>query len=98
MSNDITVRPVASKADRKTFLDVPFALYRNDPNWVAPLYLERLEHMDPKKNPYFDHADVQLFVAYRDGRPVGRISAQACKLRLERYKDATRQFGFLQAA
>ena len=76
---------------------MPFALYRNDPNWVAPLYLERFEHLDPKKNPYFQHADVALFLAYRGGRPVGRISAQVCRLSSERYKDGVGQFGFLEA-
>ena len=53
MSNVITVRPVSGKTDIRAFLDVPFAIYRNDPSWVAPLYFERFEHLDRKKNPYF---------------------------------------------
>lgn len=93
----ITIRPVTTKADKKAFLDVPFAIYRDDPNWVAPLYLERFEHLDPKKNPYFQHADVQLFMAEKDGKPVGRISAQVCLLRQQRYEDHVGQFGFLEA-
>ncbi|MFN0194860.1 MAG: dATP pyrophosphohydrolase [Aestuariivirga sp.] len=93
----ITVRPVSGKADTRTFLDVPFAIYRDDPNWVAPLYLERLEHLSPAKNPYFRHAEAQLFLAERDGKAIGRISAQICRLRLEKHKDATGQFGFLEA-
>jgi len=93
----ITIRPVTDKADKRAFLDVPFAIYRDDPNWVAPLYLERFEHLDPKKNPYFQHADVQLFLAERNGRPVGRISAQVCALRSARYQDGVGQFGFLEA-
>ena len=97
MSSGISVGAVSTKAGRRVFLDVPFGLYRDDPNWVAPLYLERFEHLDPKKNPYFEHAEAQLFVAYRGAKPVGRISAQACKLRLERYNDATGQFGFIEA-
>lgn len=97
MNSDITVRPVSGKAGRKQFLDVPFSIYGRDSNWVAPLYLERLEHLDPAKNPYFEHAEAQLFVATRGGRPVGRISAQLCRLRSERYKDATGQFGFIEA-
>ncbi len=53
--------PVSDKAGIKAFLDVPFAIYRDDPNWVPPLYLERMDHLNPKKNPYFRHAEVQLF-------------------------------------
>ena len=97
MSTDVTVRPVRDKSGTRAFLDVPFSIYGDDPNWVAPLYLERFEHLDPKKNPYFQHADVELFVAEKDGKPVGRISAQLCKLRSERYKDGVGQFGFLEA-
>jgi hypothetical protein len=97
MSSAITVRPVATKQERLAFLKVPFAIYRNDPNWVAPLFFERLEHLDPRKNPYFQHAEAQLFLAERDGAAVGRISAQIDKLRLERYGDNMGQFGFLEA-
>ena len=97
MSTAITIRPVITKPDKRAFLEVPFAIYRDDPNWVAPLFLERFEHLDPRKNPYFQHAEVQLFLAERNGQPVGRISAQIDKLRLERHKDATGQFGFLEA-
>jgi len=97
MSQSVTVRPVRGKEDLRAFLDVPFALYAKDPNWVAPLYLERLEHLDPKKNPYYQHAEVELFLAYRDGKAVGRISAQLCRLRTERYQDGVGQFGFLEA-
>lgn len=93
----IVIRPVTDKASTRAFLDVPFALYRDDPNWVAPLYLERFDHLNTKKNPYFQHADAQLFVAYRDGCPVGRISAQHDRLRLEHHKDHTGQFGFFES-
>ena len=93
----VTIRPVSGKAGKKAFLDVAFDIYRDDPNWVAPLYIERFEHLDPRKNPYFQHAEAQLFVAERDGMPVGRISAQLCKLRSERYGDGVGQFGFLDA-
>ncbi len=93
----VTIRPVITKADKMAFLKVPFSIYANDPNWVAPLFLERLEHLNLKKNPYFEHAEAQLFIAEQNGKPVGRISAQIDQLHLERYKDATGQFGFLEA-
>lgn len=97
MSSRVSVRPVLSKQDKKQFLDVPFALYGRDTNWIAPLYFERFEHLDPKKNPYFQHAETQLFLAEMNGKPVGRISAQIDRLHLDRYHDATGQFGFLEA-
>ncbi len=97
MPSPVIVRPVAGRADLDAFLSVPFAIYRNDPHWVAPLFIERREHLDPAKNPYFRHAGVQLFLAEREGAPVGRISAQIDTLRLEHHKDATGQFGFLEA-
>lgn len=97
MTTAITVQPVTDKAGLKAFLDVPFAIYRGDPNWVPPLYLERREHLDPRKNPYFRHAEVQLFTAHQNGRAVGRISAQWDRLRNERHRDGAGQFGFLEA-
>ena len=75
---------------------MPFPIYASDRNWIAPLFLERREHLDTRKNPYFLHADAQLFVAYRDSTPVGRISAQIDRLRLDRFNDATGQFGFVE--
>jgi hypothetical protein len=97
MTDSIHVREVAGKADLRAFLDLPFRLYAKDPHWVAPLYLERYEHLDPKKNPYFQHAEVALFLASRGDRVVGRISAQLCRLRTARHGDGAGQFGFIEA-
>ena len=89
--------PVAGKADLDRFIKVPWAIYAGDPNWIAPLVIERRGHLDAKANPFFAHADVQLWLAVRDGRPVGRISAQVNHASLERHQDATGHFGFLEA-
>jgi hypothetical protein len=97
MNTTIEVRHVVDKAGKRDFLSVPHSVYKDDPHWVAPLYLERDEHLDPRKNPYFQHAEVRLFVAYQNGRPVGRISAQNDTLRLETHKDNKGMFGFLDA-
>ena len=93
----VTVRPVLNKKDQITFLKVPFPIYAADKAWVAPLFLERFDHLSEKKNPYFQHAKAQLFIAEQDGNPVGRISAQIDHLHQDRYKDACGQFGFLEA-
>ncbi len=95
--NPITIREISSKQDITRFLDLPLKLYANDPAFVPQLYLERREHLDPKKNPYFQHAKVQLFLAKRNGEVIGRISAQIDQLHLDNYGDATGQFGFLEA-
>jgi len=77
------VRPVASQADTKAFIELAYRLNGNDPNWVAPLRDEVAATIDPKKNGWFSHAEAQLFLAERDGRPVGRISAHIDRLALE---------------
>jgi len=97
MPTSIEIRPVSDGKGIDDFLSVPFAIYADDPNWIAPLFFERREHLDRRKNPYFLHADAQLFVAYDGSRPVGRISAQVDRLHLDRFADATGQFGFLEA-
>lgn len=97
LGTGISVKPVSGKADLKAFIDLPKQLYRGQPGYVAPLDLERAEALDPRKNPFFSHADVQLFLAWRDGKPVGRISAQICELYQERYADQTGHFGFIDA-
>ncbi|HEY0447326.1 MAG TPA: N-acetyltransferase, partial [Allosphingosinicella sp.] len=72
----VIVRPVEEAADRKAFVDVAFELNKGDPNWVPPLKTEVHGLIDPRINPWFSHAEARLFLAERDGRPVGRISAQ----------------------
>lgn len=77
MSATPTIRPIAvtSKRDLKAFVDLPFRLYANDPNWVPPLKGEAMGLLLPEKNGWLSHAKQQLFLAERGGRVVGRISA-----------------------
>ena len=93
----IDVRSVADRNGVDDFIRVPHRVFASDGNWVAPLDMERREHLSGKHNPYYRHAEVQLFVAYIDDEPVGRISAQVDTLRLERYGDNGGQFGHLDA-
>ncbi len=93
----LQIVPVEGKRQLDQFIRVPWRVYRDDPNWVPPLVLERREHLNQRTNPYFAHAEAQLWLALRDGRPVGRISAQVDRTSLERYDDATGHFGFLEA-
>jgi len=79
----LSVRPVAGKRDTKAFIDLAYRLNANDPNWVPPLKDEVAATIDPKKNAWFTHAEGQLFLAERDGKLVGRISAHIDFLALE---------------
>jgi len=71
----LIIRPVSSKADRKRFVELAYRLNAEDPNWVPPLRVEALELVTPGKNPFYEHAEQQLFLAQRDGVLLGRISA-----------------------
>lgn len=90
------ILPVTDRRGLDDFIEVPFSIYRNDPNWVPPLRFERREALAPAQ-PLSAHAQWQLWVAYRDGKPVGRISAQVDQLHLEQHHDQTGFFGFLEA-
>ncbi|KPJ99209.1 MAG: DNA-binding protein [Desulfobacterales bacterium SG8_35] len=81
---------------RNTFIRLPWSLYRDDPMWVPPLIIERRMHLS-SKNPYFEHATCCFWIAYRDSKPVGRISAQIDRLHLERYQDSAGFWGMLEA-
>ncbi len=72
----ISILPVATPAELERFIGLPMRLNAGDPNWIAPLMFERREALSPKHNPFFQHADVQFWLARRNGRDVGRISAQ----------------------
>jgi len=91
MASPLTIRPVLTKRDRKVFVDFPFSLYRDDPNWVPPLKGEALGLITPEKNGWYSHAKAQLFLAEQGGRIVGRISAHIDTLALE--MPAERGFG-----
>ncbi|MEO9635536.1 MAG: N-acetyltransferase [Parasphingorhabdus sp.] len=79
---DIVVRPVTTKAQTKQFIDIAYTLNANDPHWVPPLRSEVAKIITPGKNPFFEHARVQFFLAERQGKVVGRISAHIDELAL----------------
>ncbi len=102
-ATDIVITPVESKADRAAFVDLAYRLNAADPNWVAPLRMEAQELVTPGKNPFFDHATVQLFLARRGGAIVGRISAHIDQLALAQpvaqgMGPGTGNWGLLEAA
>jgi hypothetical protein len=93
----LSIRPVESKADRKAFVDFAWDVYRADPAWIPPLKDEVHGLLNPKKNPWFEHARAQLWLAEREGKVVGRISAQVDDLVLEHMSQGTGQWGMFEA-
>lgn len=90
----IEIRQHQPGKDLDDFLDVAFHVFEGDEQWVAPLELEIRDRLTPWKNPFFEHGEVALFTAWKDGEPVGRISAQIDHEHLRRYQDDTGFFGF----
>ncbi len=73
--NEISVAPVESAKDLEAFIRLPWDIYAGIPSWVPPLVGDLKKHLDPAKNPFFEHARARYFLARRGGRPAGRISA-----------------------
>ena len=96
-SSALRIVPVSNKADLAEFIRLPAAIFKDDPQWIPPLFLERKIHLSPKHNPYFQHAKSQSWLAWRGDVAVGRISAQVDQMHLAQHHDATGFFGMLDA-
>jgi hypothetical protein len=99
----IEITPVANKRARREFVDLAYRLNGSDPNWVPPLRVEATELVTPGKNPFFEHAEVELMLAREHGRTVGRISAHIDRLALTQPVEqgmgpGTGNWGLLEAA
>ena len=98
-SADIQVRPISSRADKKAYIELAYRLNLSDPNWVPELKDEINGLITPGKNPWFEHAEAEFFLAWREGRdePVGRISAQVDRLVQEHMGQGIGQWGMFEA-
>jgi len=94
--SEITIVPVQGKKLLNRFIRLPERLHLGDPQYIAPLHMEREEALTAK-NPFFGHAEVQFWLAVRDGRDVGRISAQIDRQALALRPDAPGLFGMIAA-
>lgn len=90
----IEIRQHQPGRDLDDFIRVPFEVYADDPAWIAPLHMEITDRLSPGKNPFFEHAEVALFTAWKDGELVGRISAQIDHEHLRIHRDNAGFFGF----
>ncbi len=90
------VRRVENARDLKRFIDFPYSLHARDPLWVPPLKHDVRTLLSKEKNPFFDHAEADYFLAERDGRTVGRIGAISNRLHNEIHEDRVGFFGFFE--
>jgi hypothetical protein len=94
--SDLRIVPVAGEAQRRAFAQFPWRIYRDDPNWVPPLFGDRLKLLDPEKHPFWEHGELQLFLAMRGDAIVGTISAHTNDRHNEVYGDKVDFFGFFE--
>jgi GNAT superfamily N-acetyltransferase len=96
MHTTIDIRRVTSRQDIEDFIRLPFKLYRDNPNWVSPLLSERRSFLSPQHNPFFDHADVALWLALRQGEVVGTISSHIDHQHNQVHDEKIGMFGFFE--
>ncbi|MCH8566827.1 MAG: GNAT family N-acetyltransferase [Balneolales bacterium] len=92
--NSYEVSIVENSSQMKTFLKFPYFHYKDDENWIAPLYIQQRDLLDPAKNPYFNHTDAVYFLAEKNGKPAGRLAAFINHEWIDYNKQNTGFFGF----
>ncbi len=93
----VDVRPVRGGGDLDAFIRLPWKIYEGDPNWVPPLIRDMKTMLDPEKHPFHQHSDMQLYLATRDGVPVGRIAAIHNRRHVEFHGEPVGFFGFFES-
>jgi len=94
----VNVREARSRGDLRRFIDFPYRLHARDPLWVPPLRRDVALLLSRSKNPFFEHAEAEYFLAERDGAVVGRIAAIANRLHNEFHHDRVGFFGFFECS
>ena len=94
--DSLTIKPVKTLEDRKRFLSLPWKVYKNDPHWVPPIFSERLHFTDPEGHPFFQHAEVQFYLALRGDEVVGTIGVFTNHLHNEYQNENIAFFGFFE--
>ena len=96
MASQIRVRPINTPKERKQFIKFQWKVYDGNPYWAPPLLSEREMFLDPIRNPFHEHAEVQLFVAEQDGEIVGTIAALINRRHNEFHQERIGFFGFFE--
>ena len=90
----IEIIKVESKDQEREFVMFPFSLYKGCDYWVPPIISEELESMDKEKNPVFENAEAEFYIAKKDGVTVGRIAAMVNWVEIEEQKKNKLRFGW----
>lgn len=93
----LTIRPVTSAADELRFIKAQWLFYEGNPYWVPPLLMDRKKLIDRRKNPFYKHARMELFLAEREGKVVGRIGAIINDNHNSEHKENIGFFGFFES-
>jgi len=93
----ITKIDTKNKGETKRFIDMPYHLYENCPQWVPPIRLDMETQLNPDKHPFYEHSDVEFFLAVKDGKDVGRIAAIHNKPYNEYHKAKNANFYYYEA-
>ncbi|HEY8278890.1 MAG TPA: N-acetyltransferase [Bdellovibrionota bacterium] len=93
----VSFEPGENKSEYKKFIELAWTLNKSDPNWVSPLRLSVQDNLDTKKNPFYQHAKIRLWNAYKDGKHVGRIAAIVDKAHNDFHQEKTGFWGFYEA-
>lgn len=96
-ANAVEISPVHTAQDRKDFLRTLWRVYADDPAWSPPLIFDALSRLNPEKNPSLRALDAAMWVARRNGEPVGRISAQINPAYQARHGEHVGHFGHFEA-
>jgi len=91
----IEIRQIEPGGRLADFLNVVDSIYATDPHYIRPLDMDLKDRLHPKKNPFFEHGEAVAFTAHRHGECIGRITASIDREHLDRYKDDTGFWGFI---
>jgi len=94
---EIEIRTVTSKKELMQFIKLPWKIYKDDPHWVPPLIMDRKKILNKEKNPFFQHAEMDMFLAIKEGEPVGRIAAITNENHNKFHEDNLGFFGFFES-
>ncbi len=92
----VTIRPVHSRKDETRFIKFQWSIYEGNPYWVPPLLMDRRKLIDRKGNPFYKHARMEMFLAERDGKIVGRIAAIVNDNHIKEHNEKVGFFGFFE--
>ncbi len=95
--SSIEITEVTTEVERKKFIEFPYSFYKDNPNWVEPLRFDVKNNLDTKKNPFYKHAKIKLWLATKNGEIVGRIAGIINDNHNSFHGEKTGFFGFFES-